>query len=448
MWELFRHCPIAHNSGAGNENCEYTDDWWYSKNCYLCHSGVECEDLRYCYRTIRVKDCRHCVFSFDSERCVDLINCHDCFQVRYAYNSRNCTDCSFVYDCRNCTDCAFCWNLRNKQYCLYNEQLTKDEYAKRMNERDFRSRSTYDSAAAEFHQLLNTRAWHRAHFIDRSENADGNYLDECKNIMNGFFLTNGMEDCANTMRGAFSKDCLDCVSPYNIELSYYSSTVQDQSYAVHLSYDLAQCKYMEYCAHCFQCEQCFACCGLVGKKYHIFNTPYEPGEYEALKRKIIDQMKRTGEYGLFFPGHFAANPYNESLAGLYWPLDKVTAERWGFRIREHRAEPPAGACDSLEVPESCATADDAVSKIAFWDAVAQRPFQIQIHDIRFAQDIGVPLPSCFYARRLQKNFSQIPFNGELRTASCGQCSLEIATCWPPAYDGRILCEECYLKEVY
>ncbi|MFA4845790.1 MAG: hypothetical protein WC654_04495, partial [Patescibacteria group bacterium] len=76
LWELFRRCPIPHNVGAGNENCEYTDDWWYCKNCYLSHSGYQCEDLRYTYRVIRMRNSQFCVFSFDSELCVDLINSH------------------------------------------------------------------------------------------------------------------------------------------------------------------------------------------------------------------------------------------------------------------------------------------------------------------------------------------------------------------------------------
>ena len=33
LWELFQQCPIGHNVGLGSENCEYADDWWYSKNC-------------------------------------------------------------------------------------------------------------------------------------------------------------------------------------------------------------------------------------------------------------------------------------------------------------------------------------------------------------------------------------------------------------------------------
>src|SRR3989338_7980748 len=50
LWSLFRTCPIAHNIGTNNENCEYTDDWWYCKNCYLSHSGIHNEDVHYCYR--------------------------------------------------------------------------------------------------------------------------------------------------------------------------------------------------------------------------------------------------------------------------------------------------------------------------------------------------------------------------------------------------------------
>jgi len=47
-WELFQQCPIPHNLGTHSENCEYTDDWWHSKNCYLSQCGYQCEDLKYC----------------------------------------------------------------------------------------------------------------------------------------------------------------------------------------------------------------------------------------------------------------------------------------------------------------------------------------------------------------------------------------------------------------
>lgn len=43
-------------------------------------------------------------------------------------------------------------------------------------------------------------------------------------------------------------------------------------------------------------------------------------------------MIQTGEWGRFFPGHFAPNPYDESLSGYHWPLSLSEQERRGFRV--------------------------------------------------------------------------------------------------------------------
>lgn len=450
LWELFRRCPIPHNVGAGNENCEYTDDWWYCKNCYLCHSGVKCEDLRYCYRTIHCKDSQYCVFSFESEKCVDLIDCHSCFRVAYASKSWQCRDSAFLYDCRNCADCMFCTNLRNKSYCFGNEQLTKEEYEKKRATWDLRSRSIYESGKAEFAKMLLTRAWHRALFVDRSENATGNYLDQCKNCENSFFLSERMEDCVNVFRGGIDvKDCVDVVSPFGpTEIVFNSSLPQDHCYDIRCCCDMVQCKYMEYSAHCFQCEHCFGCCGLVGKKYHLFNKPYEPEEFERRKKEIVGRMKQENIYGDFFPGSFAASPYEESLAGFYWPLSKEQAAKYGFWLRGKPSERTPDAQDAATIPDRCDTANTDIAQKVFWDATENRPFQIQAADVTFAQDLAIPLPHTYYMRRIQENFRWIPFNGTLRTTACGKCETKTQTSWPKEYDGRILCEGCYLKEVY
>ncbi|HAI98960.1 TPA: hypothetical protein DCL30_05560 [Candidatus Peribacteria bacterium] len=467
MWELFRRCPIAHNVGAGNENCEYTDDWWYSKNCHLCHSGVLSEDLRYCYRIDTIRTAQYCTYSFKSERCVDLINSHECFQVLFSFNCWQCSDSAFLYDCRNCQHCMFCTNLRNKSYCFANQQITKEEYEKRVAAWDFHSRSVYEQAKTEFFKMLRKSAWHRALFIDRSQNSSGNYLDECKDCENCHFMSGGSEDCVNILRTHITRDALDCISPYKSELQYCSSIVQDNSYDVKFGYNLIQCKFMEYCAHCFQCQHCFGCCGLVGKNYYIFNKPYEPEEYEKKKGEIIAAMKSSREYGTFFPAHFAANPYEESLAGFYWPLTTEEGGKRGFRMHEGDEKREADTRDSSEVPDRSDQADEAaeqfaqtlsesrgggtsrgVTKTPYWDAAASRPFQILKEDVAFAQDLKVPLPSTYYMRRLQENFRLIPFDGILREVACGKCRKRTQTSWPTEYDGRILCEECYLKEVY
>jgi len=343
----------------------------------------------------------------------------------------------------------FCSNLRNKQYCFGNQQLAKEEYERRAQEWDLRSRKTYEGAKKAFREMLRTQSWHRATFVDQcQECSDSNYVYASKGCTNCFFVDE-LEDCMNVLRAFGGKDCLDSVcTAVGVELVYGSVTPQDKCYDVKFGYNIMQCKYMEYCAQCFQCQHCFGCCGLVKKQYHIFNKPYEPEEYKKKKTEVIAAMKKSGEYGKFFPAHFAANPYEESLSGFYWPLSKGEGEKRGFRMSAAEEEREASAQGASKISDRCDQADESVTKTPFWDATAKRPFQILKEDVAFAQDLGVPLPYTYYMHRLQENFRLISFNGELRTTACGKCRKQTQTSWPVEYDGRILCEECYLKEVY
>lgn len=448
LWAFFSRSPIAHNMGTGCENCEYTDDYWFSRNCYLCHSGYECEDLRYCYRGWKLRDSQFCDFANDCERCVDVINCKTCQNLRFCLNSTQCSDSSFLYDCRNCTHCFLCANLRSKQYCFRNAQLTKQEYEDAVKEWDLRSRASYDRAREEFLSMLRQGAWHRALLLDLTEDATGNYSDGIRHCQNCYFCSAVMEDCVNIVRAANARDCLDCVSMFGSELVYCSVNVQDRCYDIRFCADVIQCRSMEYSAHCLQCEQCFGCCGLVGRKYHIFNKPYAPADFERLKKTIVQAMQRTGEYGQFFPASFAATSYNETIAGHYWPLERTQAQSMGFRFSQREAPRPAGALDASQVPDRSDAATSTLTNAVFWDDMQKRVFQIQKPDIAFAQAMGVPLPAAYYTRRLEDNFRLMPFDGSTRATACGRCSAPITTSWPAEYDGRILCEECYRKEVY
>ena len=249
--------------------------------------------------------------------------------------------------------------------------------------------------------------------------------------------------------GSDSRDCLDSISMFShTELVFHSSLPQDQCYDIKCCHNVIQCKWMEYCAHCFQCEHCFGCAGLVGKKYHILNLPYSAQEYASIKAGIIAKMKKEGVYGRFFPATFAANPYEESISGFYWPLPMDEGQRLGFRMKGKEVEEVKDASDAREVPDRADEADPTISNRVFWDSEMKRPFQILPADIAFAEEVGAPLPYSYYMNRLQKNFRHIPFNGSLRRASCGRCRTAINTSWPKKFDSRVLCEECYLKEVY
>lgn len=444
LWDFFKKSPIPHNTGAGSENCEYADDWWYSRNSYLCHSGLNNEDVRYLYRTVAMKDSEFCVFSFNSELCVDLANCRHCFEVIYAVNSHSCMNSAFLYDCRNCSHCLFCCNLRHKKYCVNNQQLTQTKYEAIRRQWDFSSRRVFEQAKQQFVQMVDRRAFHRTQQIDLCENSHGDYLENTKNCLNCYY-TQLAEDCVNFVRGHKLKDQLDCVGNLMCELAYYTALAQDTGYDIRWCFNVVQCRYMQYCGYCFQCEHCFGCCGLVGRKFHIFNRAYSERDYQQLLSVIVARMKQSGEYGRFFPGYFAANPYDESWAAAHFPLAKSEQQELGFRISENVERQNEDYLSLSDVPDHPNQLSPNTAQKAFWDDIAKHPFKILEEDVQFSIKLGIPLPNTYYARRLQENYRWLPFDGSLRTTTCGHSGKEIATCLPPKYDGRILSEEEYLR---
>jgi len=413
IWDLFRRCPIPHNMGLNNENCDYCDDTWYSKNCYLSHSILRSEDIHYCYRCVELNNCQFCVFSFVSELSIDLTYCENMYNVRYAINSKNCRDSSFLYDCRNCNDCFLSWNLRNKKYCIANKQYTKEEYFEKMKEWDLSSRNIYEYAKNLLNEYIEKYALHRSLNIEKCENSYGDYIQNDKNCENCFFISNS-EDCFNVMRSGWMKDCIDVISSFECELIAYSSNVQNSSYDVKFSYNLSESKFMEYCAHCIQCENCFLSCGLYKKKYCILNKEYSPEDYEREVSRIKEFMKNNDIYGKFFPGYFAANPYEESLSYFHFPLSIDEQNKFGFRLNEFEEKEDPGYLNIDIIPNSLSEVSDNIVSKVFWDSNSKKPFQIKEFDVEFARKIQIPLSNCHYIKRIKDNFSWMFFNGELR----------------------------------
>lgn len=440
MWEFFQKSPLPNVTGTGNENCEYTDDVWFSRNCYLCHSMAHCEDVAYCYRTLKCANCYYCVFSFNLELCVDVINSNYCFQCVYVLNSKHCTDSAFLYDCRNCNNCMFCSNLRNKQYCFMNEQLTDEEYLKKRAEWDFSSRKIYEKAKELFKKMLWDESWHRALSNDKCEDITGNYNLNCKDCVNCYFCQEN-DQCVNCFRNYIGKTSLDFHGQTS-EFCFYTILAQDKCYDIRFCSQMAHCQYMQYCAFCLNCQNCFGCAGLVDKNFYIFNKSYSEKEYYKLRDRLVEHMRGTGEYGKFFPGYFAQNPYDESWAGFYFPLNKEEQEGLGFKYKPPVERRKKEHLDVSEIPDSNSGLEN-FDKV-YWDDVYERPFKIREADAKFSSRLGVPLPYNYYIHRLQENFRLVPFDGKLRTVDCGKCGKKIETSWPAQFDGRILCEEDYL----
>ena len=446
-WEVFQKSPIPHIFQSHNQNCEYTDDWYYSKNCYLCHSGQNNEDCRYCYVSDGVKNMQYSVFAFDSELCFDLINSSNCFNGVFLLNCKNVHDSAFLYDCRDCSDCLFCFNLRNKKYCFGNEQLSKEEFEKKRKAWDLSSFKNYQKAKQFFAEMMLMKAWHRALQIDRCENSTGCFIRNCKDSENCYMLSNH-ENCANvSLSGPNARWILDSLGTVGAELSFMS-VLPVYCYDTKFCFSIDHCRFVEYSAYLKNCQYCFGCCGLVNEKYCILNKKYSREEYEELRTKIVEHMKKTGEWGDFFTPHFAPNPYEESYSGLHF----VDKRQINFRTADPIEKITMKTAEVEDIPDSATELTPEKEKWLqeqiFWDNQYARPFQIQVADIEFARKMKVPLPHFYYVNRIQSNFKWMPFNGELRQAKCAKSDNVIEANWSEKYDGRILSEDEYLKIIH
>ena len=116
---------------------------------------------------------------------------------------------------------------------------------------------------------------------------------------------------------------------WNTEMAYEIHGCQGlyNSHFCHLCYDNRN---IEYCDSCQNCKDLFGCISIKKGEYMIFNKKYSKREYEKLKEKIIEHMKKTGEYGEFFPPAIAPVCYNETQGNYYMPLTKeeVLARGW------------------------------------------------------------------------------------------------------------------------
>lgn len=445
LWTLFQSCPIPHNTGIDNENCDYTDDWWHSKKCYLSHSGLRCEDVYYSYRVVECRNCFFCVFCNNCELSTDLTNCTNCYSVTFALDSHNCRDSAFLFDCRNCTDCFFCFNLRNKQYCIGNKQYTKEEYLVERQKWQLGSRQVYEQAKKEFQQLIFTRAWWRAQHVEQVENVIGEYVREAKNCENVFFVDK-CQDVINCLRAFDLKDAVNSSGSMGSELLAYTSLAQ-HSYDAKFCVSLMNCKFVEYCINCTNCENCFACCGLVGKNYHIMNKAYSPEEYQRRVAEIKASLRANGTYGQIFPGYFSPCSYEDSISSFYWPLSREDQTKLNYRIKQDDTISSEGMLSPTAIPDNAVLVSNDIVGKSFFDEVAKRPFSIQAFDLEHSKRQNVPLPNSFYARRTSENFRWMFFDGTLRETTCAATGQKILTALPKALDGRILSQAAYEEKV-
>jgi len=454
--ELSRAVPLPAVSVDYSENCDYVNSASWNKNCYLIAGANHNED---CYYGNFVNDCRSCVdcsFLDRSELCYECVDCTKCYDVRYSQNCSNCTESSFLYACRNCSNCFGSVNIAGKQFVFFNEQLTKQEYERKLKDVGLHQRSRIEEAK-NFFEKHRLKFPHRFMIGEMNEDVTGNGILRSRRAHNCFDVSD-LEDCRNCGWLHQAKNCHDCYAwGFTAEESYRCMEVGAGSYHVLFSlmtYNGADVLYSWNCR--LGCKNVFGCVSLKHNQYCILNKQYTKEEYEELVPKIIEHMRRTPlrspngssagqEWGEFFPFAVCPLAYNQTIAQDYFPLTKAQATMLGARWKDE--EPMPQRQDLAVPPDSIEEVQDDVCGQTFRCESTGKPFKIIPQELRFLRERGIPLPAKSFTARHRNRFLQRNPR-KLWNRACAKCQKPIATSYSPERPEIVYCEECFLKEVY
>ncbi len=433
---------------VNNENSEFVNLSGYNKNCYLIHAGEYNEDCLYGTQVIKSIGCMDTLDCLESQYCYEVTNIEKSHSLSFSRDCSNCSESAFLSDCRGCSQCLFCSNLRNKRHYVRNKQVTPEAYAIELNNiSQALNEGKREQLFREFLEM-HERSLHRAALIINCENASGDFLKNSRNVRHCFDLSYG-EDCAYIYTGFHVKDLMDVCHTTDAELGYEGISLGYGSYHTLFTHGSWSGKRLILCDTVQTGSDLCCCVSMKPASFCILNKQHTKEEYETLVPKLIEHMRNTGEWGEFFPSTCAPFAYNESTALDYFPLAKEEVLKKGWRWREQRDEMPevSRVIPASKLPHSINDIPDDILDWAIECEETKRPFRIVKKELEFYREHDLPVahlhPDERHRRRMKLRNPR-----KLWERSCNNCRKHIITSYAPDRPERIVCEECYLKEVY
>jgi hypothetical protein len=429
------------------ENSDYCNQTTRLKNSYLCFNANSCEDCLYCKG---LNACRNVVDGlrvYDSELCYECTDTHASYNCSYLSYCVNCSDCNLLYDCIGCKNCFASAGLRNKEYYILNKAYSKKEYGEKM--RKIRENPYYiGEYKPKFHELLMSVP-HKYAQIVNSENCVGDSIYNSKNASNSFDVV-GAHDVKYCFDLRGPVDNLYDIASIGNSLSFSYETVSTGInvrgciFTDNVWENCSDIIYSSFCVH--GSSQCFGSVGLKHAKYCIFNKQYTKEEYESICAKIIEHMKRTGEWGEFFPLGISPFNYNESLAFEFYPLNKNQVINMGAKWHD---EDPISKYQGASIKPQAnidMITEDIIRQILGCGNCGKN-YRIIAQELAFYKKMQIPLPDkCPNCRHSARMDSRNP--RKLWGRKCAKCGARIKTTYAPDRPEIVYCESCYLKEVY
>jgi hypothetical protein len=443
--ELQSKVPHPHQTGLKNLNSDWTDDMWESKDMYLSRSGLRDESVSYGYRILACKNCVDITFCWDLERSYDCLYCFKSYNLKYCFNSRDCMDSYFLYDCRNCQNCFMSWNLRNQKYCILNQQYSKEDYFKKLEEYNLSSRASVDYLKKEMWRHVQVDAVHRQDYNLQTVNSSGNFLNNDKSCYQSHFIEDS-ENCRYCIRGR-GKECIDSVSIFDDE-KCANGSMDQLGYENVCNLYTTSCRYSAYLDNCEECEYCFGCVGMRKKKYCILNKQYSEEEYKSLVEKIKSDMKQRNEWAKFFPLSSAYCGYNLSLAQMMFPMTEDETIKFGAKWEKTIEPRYENIISGNDLPDSIGEVGDEIVKQRILCPETKQSYNITQSELSFYREHDIPLPQRHFDWRTLELFKPFSFMVLPQKGNCHFCKKEIEHYYGSELGfEKISCLECYQQKI-
>ncbi len=496
--ELMKKVPmqaLLNFNAVRSDYCNYTTD---NKDCYLVFGGDFNEDCIYGGFPMRCKQSADLYWVLNSELCYDVTDADKCFNVKYSSRIGFCSDSMFLYNCVNLSNCFGCVNLRNKSYCIFNQQYSKEDFKKKLEELRLNSYKEIQRLKEKFEQFKLTQPCRFAHNIQVT-NSTGDNLYQVNDVKHSFDIVGPAEHLKDVFLGGWVlTDTRGCDHlGHSVELAHDSYALFSGCSNIVCSFLVSSSNNVCYSYNCHGGGNLFGCVGLRNKSYCILNKQYAKEEYEALIPSIrkqmtenpyIDSQKREYVYGDFFASELSLFGYNETVVQEYFPLNEQKAKSLGYvwHVMKKKDYQPTMTCDALSdtIRE---VKDDILKEIigcedgGNCDENCTTAFRMTEQELELYRRLDVPMPrfcpNCRHAKRLRNRY---PMQLWKRKCDCqGQrakdktseqllggstakyeyvnemghfhgdepCPNEFETTYSPDRKEIVYCESCYQQEV-
>ncbi|HLD21284.1 MAG TPA: hypothetical protein VJB65_00120 [Patescibacteria group bacterium] len=435
-------------------NSEYANYIRNSKDSYLSFSNLDSEGSVYNSNIDFSRDCADSFQVSKSELLYDCVFTKDSYHCAFLTRAEQCTDCYFGRDLQDCQSCFGCVNLRHKKFYWYNKPLSQEEYQQRL-QAALQNRKAIEKYRKQFEQFAQQFPVEAAN-IRQSSECSGNEIAHSKNVTNGFNIVE-LENGADLYRAIYAHDIYRSVYIVYPEYVYQSSVGPK----MHHSCGLYMCSEVGFSAYSYICnnsDELFGCVGLRQKKFCILNVQYSEEEYRQLRQQIIQDMKKHGEWGEFFPIHYSPHAYNDTFSQDFFPMNKEEVLKKGWRWQENQGGTFGKETVQPEhIPNTIDKIGEEIVKQVLRCTRCNKNYRIQKKELEILELHHLPIPlecqDCRFAQRLKRSYKPKLYE---RQCMCDRkhhahvdssCSITIASIYAPNCPEIVYCKECYQAEV-